>query len=286
MNGDASGLSVAGRSALERPLNVSYDIRSKRQIGSKVLPSVDALSVSVVSDEPIFRDALVSLISSNPRFEAAPRRIVDLGAPTACHSCDPVALVDRPSLMPCYMEELRWLISENPSCRIVLLTAECSTEQMIEAFATGTSAIMHRAEATELLFGCLSLVQIKAPLLWGELALRLAFSEYSRSSADRIVDDYPMTSVMHNVTKREREIAECLAKCLTTEEIAGELHISPKTVRNHISNLYAKTGCHSRVELLTHLHRGQWGSVGGAVVPLRGERSQYDDDLRICTNSA
>ncbi|MGG0890298.1 helix-turn-helix domain-containing protein [Cytobacillus horneckiae] len=38
------------------------------------------------------------------------------------------------------------------------------------------------------------------------------------------------------LTKREREVFELLVQDKTTREIAGELFISEKTVRNHISN--------------------------------------------------
>ncbi|WP_425388181.1 LuxR C-terminal-related transcriptional regulator [Ectobacillus panaciterrae] len=38
------------------------------------------------------------------------------------------------------------------------------------------------------------------------------------------------------LTKREREVFELLVQDKTTKEIAGELFISEKTVRNHISN--------------------------------------------------
>ncbi|MCY8952725.1 helix-turn-helix transcriptional regulator [Bacillus cereus] len=39
------------------------------------------------------------------------------------------------------------------------------------------------------------------------------------------------------LTKREREVFELLVQDKTTKEIAGELFISEKTVRNHISNV-------------------------------------------------
>ncbi|MDA2767604.1 helix-turn-helix transcriptional regulator [Bacillus cereus group sp. Bc010] len=39
------------------------------------------------------------------------------------------------------------------------------------------------------------------------------------------------------LTKREREVFELLVQDKTTKEIAGELFISEKTIRNHISNV-------------------------------------------------
>ncbi|PET71718.1 helix-turn-helix transcriptional regulator, partial [Bacillus sp. AFS001701] len=40
----------------------------------------------------------------------------------------------------------------------------------------------------------------------------------------------------HTLTKREKEVFELLVQDKTTREIAEELFISEKTVRNHISN--------------------------------------------------
>lgn len=56
------------------------------------------------------------------------------------------------------------------------------------------------------------------------------------------------------LTKREREVFELLIQNNSTKDIADELNISEKTVRNHISNVMQKLGVKGRsgavVELL------------------------------------
>lgn len=56
------------------------------------------------------------------------------------------------------------------------------------------------------------------------------------------------------LTKREQEIFDLLALNKSTKEIAQELKISEKTVRNHISNTMQKLGvkgrCNAVIELL------------------------------------
>ena len=49
------------------------------------------------------------------------------------------------------------------------------------------------------------------------------------------------------LTAREVEVLRLLARGLSSKEIAGQLVISPKTARNHIEHIYAKTGATSRV---------------------------------------
>ena len=57
------------------------------------------------------------------------------------------------------------------------------------------------------------------------------------------------------LTKREREEFELLIKDKTTKEIAGELFISEKTVRNHISNAMQKLGVKGRSQAVVELLR-------------------------------
>lgn len=56
------------------------------------------------------------------------------------------------------------------------------------------------------------------------------------------------------LTKREKEVFDLLVKSKTTKEIANELGISEKTIRNHISNVIQKLDVKGRsgavVELL------------------------------------
>ncbi|ADU31395.1 MULTISPECIES: helix-turn-helix domain-containing protein [Evansella] len=57
------------------------------------------------------------------------------------------------------------------------------------------------------------------------------------------------------LTKREREVFELLVQDKTTKEIAAELFISEKTVRNHISNTMQKLGVKGRSQAVIELVR-------------------------------
>ena len=56
--------------------------------------------------------------------------------------------------------------------------------------------------------------------------------------------------VFDELTKREREILELLARGSTNTEIAGQLAMSPKTVSNHISNILLKVQATDRAKLM------------------------------------
>jgi LuxR family transcriptional regulator of spore coat protein len=55
------------------------------------------------------------------------------------------------------------------------------------------------------------------------------------------------------LTKREKDVFELLVLNKTTKEIADELNISEKTVRNHISNAMQKLGCKGRAGAVIEL---------------------------------
>lgn len=52
-----------------------------------------------------------------------------------------------------------------------------------------------------------------------------------------------------NLTTREREITELIAWGATKKEIADKLFISEETVKNHLRNIFEKTGCGKSTEL-------------------------------------
>ena len=57
-------------------------------------------------------------------------------------------------------------------------------------------------------------------------------------------------SVQMSLSAREMEIIELVANGLTNQEIAQKLTISKRTVDNHVSNMFTKTGSKNRVALL------------------------------------
>ena len=57
------------------------------------------------------------------------------------------------------------------------------------------------------------------------------------------------------LTKREKEVFELLIKNESTKEIASNLKISEKTVRNHISNVMQKLGVKGRASAVVELLR-------------------------------
>jgi DNA-binding NarL/FixJ family response regulator len=53
-----------------------------------------------------------------------------------------------------------------------------------------------------------------------------------------------------NISRREREVLNCVLKNLSNKEIGSELHISESTVKFHLARLFEKFGVRRRADLI------------------------------------
>jgi DNA-binding NarL/FixJ family response regulator len=60
---------------------------------------------------------------------------------------------------------------------------------------------------------------------------------------------FPTLDTIDSLSRRELEVATLASRGLTAGEIAGQLHISERTVESHLADAYAKLAIHSRAAL-------------------------------------
>ncbi len=59
----------------------------------------------------------------------------------------------------------------------------------------------------------------------------------------------------HELTPRERQIAELVCQGLKNDSIANRLRVRPETVKTHVRNIYRKVGVRSKIHMLLRFVR-------------------------------
>ncbi|MGZ4488190.1 MAG: response regulator [Nocardioides sp.] len=132
------------------------------------------------------------------------------------------------------------LIGLRPRMRVVVLTASAADHVLVAAIEGGASGFVSKTrgigEVTAAVRAAASGEAVISPELLARLLPRLHRGGQRRHEA---------------LTEREREVLDLVAEGLTNAAIAAQLVVSVHTVRNHIANLSAKLGAHSKLEALS-----------------------------------
>jgi DNA-binding NarL/FixJ family response regulator len=133
------------------------------------------------------------------------------------------------------------LLTLRGTMRVVVLTASAADHVLVAAIEGGAAGFVSKtrslAEVTSAVRAAATGEAVISPEMLARLLPRL-----NRGSGNAPRQD---------LTDREREVLALVAKGLTNAAIAEQLFVSVHTVRNHIANLSAKLGAHSKLEALS-----------------------------------
>lgn len=132
------------------------------------------------------------------------------------------------------------LLALRPSAQVVMLTASAADHVLVKALEAGASGFVSKTRSLAELTSAVRAAAAGEAVISPELLARL-LPRLHRSGRPRAND----------LTEREREVLGLLSGGLSNAAIAAELTVSVHTVRNHIANLSAKLGAHSKLEALS-----------------------------------
>jgi RNA polymerase sigma factor (sigma-70 family) len=199
-----------------------------------------AITVSIVEDDARVRESLAGLISRAPGFECVSDYPTAEAALIGIPKVKPeVVLMDINLPGMSGIDCVRKLKSVEPSCQIVMLTVYENTEQIFKALANGASGYLLKATAPEELLVAIQEVHRGGSPMTSHIARKVVQS-FQQSSAS--------TKATENLSPREQEVLELLAKGFLYKEIADQLHISFETVHTYIRRIYEKLQVRSRTE--------------------------------------
>jgi DNA-binding NarL/FixJ family response regulator len=146
------------------------------------------------------------------------------------------------------------IIKDFPSMGVIMLTMFEDDESVFSAMRAGARGyILKGADQDDVL-----------------LAIRAVYrgeALFGPSIATRLMDFFSLrpsepAQVFPELTEREHEILALIARGLSNHEIAHQLNISLKTVRNHVSNIYNKMQVTDRVQAVLRAREAGLGTEG------------------------
>jgi DNA-binding NarL/FixJ family response regulator len=196
----------------------------------------DRIRLLIVDDHPVVRDGLVGMFEGDPGFEV-------LGA--AADGEEAVALAERLApdvvLMDLRMPNLDGLGAiaelvrrEVPTNVLVLTTYDTDADVLPAIQAGATGYLLKDAPRTELMRAVRAAAR-------GESVLSPSVARRVLGRVRHLEPDGP-----GELSPRELEILELVARGTTNKEAAAKLFISEATVKTHLLHIYAKLGVNDR----------------------------------------
>ncbi len=199
------------------------------------------IRVLVAEDQDMIRGALVALLGLETDIEVvAELRRGDQVLPAAREHVPDVAVLDIDMPGADGLTVARTMHEELPQIRTLILTGLSQPGHMLAALQSHVRGFVLKA----------------AP------ATTLAQAVRRVADGERVLDPDLVAAALETgaspLTPRETDVLALAATGLTTEEIGGQLFLSPTTVRNYLSNAIAKVGGRNRIDTIEIARRAGW----------------------------
>ena len=209
-------------------------------------PAGEPLTVCIVDDHQMVREGLRAM------FETVEDITVVGEADSVATAIDmfrrvrpQVALVDIQLPDGSGIEICRSLREHAPEVRCLILTSMAHDQALYEAVRAGAAGFLLKQVTSEDLVSCIRRAAAGATLIDARSARRLR-ERAAHDDADPLIN---------SLSEQEKRLLELLAKGLTNREIALEMYLAEKTVKNYVSNLLMKMGMARRSEAAAHAAR-------------------------------
>jgi DNA-binding NarL/FixJ family response regulator len=212
------------------------------------------IRILIVDDHPIFRDGLRALLHSVDDTQVVGEATSGEEAIALVATVQPdVVLMDIKMLGLNGIEATRAITRAFPQVQVLMLTMFEDDDSVFAAVRAGASGYLLKGARQEE-----TLRAIRA-VANGEVIFGPGIAQRVRSllSANR---PESVPQVLPELTDREYEILNLIGQRCTNAEIAARLVLSPKTVRNHVSNIISKLRVTDRMEAAQAAHDAGLGT--------------------------
>jgi DNA-binding NarL/FixJ family response regulator len=206
------------------------------------------IRVLIVDDQAVVRAGLRVLIDRDPDLTVVAEAVNGGQAVEVARTVRPdVVLMDirMPGLDG--IEATRELLAhpDTAGVRVVVLTTFDSDEHVFDALRAGASGFLLKDADPAELRRAVHVAAGGDALLSPNVTRRL-ITRYTQQPADPPL----VPAAVAGLTERETEVLRLVARGLSNEQIAAHLHLSPATVKTHVSRAMTKLGAHDRAQLV------------------------------------
>ncbi len=209
--------------------------------------------ILIADDHPHFRDGLRALLLSAPDVEVVGEARDGQEAIKLAARLQPdVILMDLNMPGTGGIEATRRILHTSPHISVLVVSMHEDDDSVFAALQAGARGyLLKGALKAEILRAIRAVTSGEA--IFGSAIARRLMQYFSAPRPAAPPDAFP------ELTDREREILTLIARHQTNPEIAKRLHLSQKTVRNHVSNIFTKLQVADRAQAIIRAREGGLG---------------------------
>jgi DNA-binding NarL/FixJ family response regulator len=204
-----------------------------------------AIRVLIVDDHDLFRTGLATLLDAEPDIDVTAQCSLGRAGIRLAREMRPdVVLMDLRMPDVDGADATRTILEHDPGARVVALTVVSDSSAVAEAMEAGACGFMAKDTAIDDVIAAVrAAAQGGAWLSPGAAEVVLG---RIRSSTAAVPESE--AGGLERLSARELDVLRLIARGMENSEIADTLHISRRTVKNHVSNILGKLGLPSRVQ--------------------------------------
>jgi len=238
----------------ERAMNLQgqVSVYTKRGDGTLVVCNLprpaekgdELIRLLVADDQPFIRESLRTLFDNYQDLDVVGLAEDGGQAVGLCETLQPhVVLMDLDMPRINGVQATKLIKQQWPHIRVVILTTFQDTDQALDLLRNGADGFLLKSVAPLELADTIRLIHRGGTLIDQEMSHKIfeKFDESGKSPQLKAAADYELTV-------REVEILQLVAKGLRYKTIASKLNLSDGTVRNYASSAYIKLGVNNREE--------------------------------------
>jgi DNA-binding NarL/FixJ family response regulator len=216
------------------------------------------LRLLVVDDHEVVRQGLVALLDRRDGFQVVAEAGTVAEALDQARRYEPdIVVMDVRLPDGSGIEACREIRAEMPTTKVVMLTSYPDEEAVLSAIVAGASGYLLKQVRARDLVAALEAIGR------GESLLDPVVTEKVLERIRRIASGSQETDELSQLTGQERKILLLVAEGMTNKEIATEIFLSDKTVKNYVSSILAKLNLERRAQAAAFVakHRLDRGGV-------------------------